>query len=1028
MFTDIVGCQADFWGPHCSNRCQCQNEAKCNPITGACVCTDGYQGWRCEEPCEAGFYGKGCQLECQCLNGATCHHKTGECLCAPGYTGATCGEQCPFGSHGALCEQRCPCQNGGTCHHVTGECACPPGWMGSVCAQPCQFGTYGINCSQECPCRNGGLCDHISGQCQCTSGYAGERCQEECPVGSYGPQCAYKCDCQNGARCYHINGACLCDEGFKGPSCQDRFCPSGLYGLICDRYCPCNTSNTLSCHPLSGECVCAAGWSGMFCNETCPSGYHGDGCEFPCACANGADCEGITGACICGPGYIGDDCSLTCPAGMYGTNCSSSCSCHNEIACSHVDGSCICKEGWQGVDCTFPCSSGTWGLSCNQTCLCYNGAACDPINGTCTCSPGWRSDYCDTPCPEGTYGEQCREQCSCVHADGCDHVSGSCRCLAGWTATASSHPLFLWGRRTKLGNIPPSIHPPLHLISAVFTVPVYVWRVNGVLAVPIPATVRTEALAHLRMARVCVPRGTEALPADARVLQGSTASAVASLVLSVSTVMVPVTTSLGTVSVCLDSLVLSATKCVPVAGLVKPARRRVCAVATVPVTPSMDPACAILDGSETTAPKSVLRVRGGLTVSTPVTVTTGLCAMPPTESVAAALAGLDCTVHNVVVLGSLVLIALNCELKCPPGTFGYGCQQLCECQNNATCDYVTGTCYCSIGYKGIRCDQAALMMEELNPYTKISPALASERQSAGAVMGIIFLLVLIVTMLAVAVWWRHRQREKGGHHMPSVSYTPALRITSQDYSLSGETLQPAPISHGLQCTGLLSSSDTCPTNGTANQCFTNPSYHTLGPCSSHYAKRYPTTRGNKVKNKRLNRNSAPEWTAYYNLNELGLYCVDRRFSSYHEQYYRDYMKGSLSSTLSLSSENPYATISDPLALVCKHSESSYVEMKSPARHQVPYCSTAIVTTTAHGANKNVYDVEPTVSVVQACNGVAVPTYPQNPYDLPRNSHIPSHYDLLPLRHSQSYSPTHSQGHGIQGRSPIMPGSPTSSLL
>ncbi|XP_038824945.1 dual specificity mitogen-activated protein kinase kinase 5-like, partial [Salvelinus namaycush] len=81
-------CQAEFWGPHCTNRCQCQNRAQCNPITGACVCTDGYQGWRCEELCEAGLYGKGCQLECQCLNGATCHHETGECLCAPGYTGA----------------------------------------------------------------------------------------------------------------------------------------------------------------------------------------------------------------------------------------------------------------------------------------------------------------------------------------------------------------------------------------------------------------------------------------------------------------------------------------------------------------------------------------------------------------------------------------------------------------------------------------------------------------------------------------------------------------------------------------------------------------------------------------------------------------------------------------------------------------------------------------------------------------------------------------------------------------------------
>ncbi len=82
------GCESDFWGPHCSNRCQCRNGAKCNPITGACVCTDGFQGWRCEEPCDPSFYGKDCLLECQCLNGATCHHQTGECLCAPGYTGA----------------------------------------------------------------------------------------------------------------------------------------------------------------------------------------------------------------------------------------------------------------------------------------------------------------------------------------------------------------------------------------------------------------------------------------------------------------------------------------------------------------------------------------------------------------------------------------------------------------------------------------------------------------------------------------------------------------------------------------------------------------------------------------------------------------------------------------------------------------------------------------------------------------------------------------------------------------------------
>lgn len=85
------------------------------------------------------------------------------------------------------------------------------------------------------------------------------------------------------------------------------------------------------------------------------------------------------------------------------------------------------------------------------------------------------------------------------------------------------------------------------------------------------------------------------------------------------------------------------------------------------------------------------------------------------------------------------------------------------------------------------CVLAALMMEELNPYTKISPALSSERQSAGAVMGIIFLLLIIMAMLSLFVWYRQRQREKG-QDMPSVSYTPALHITNTDYALSGEEM------------------------------------------------------------------------------------------------------------------------------------------------------------------------------------------------------------------------------------------------
>lgn len=92
---------------------------------------------------------------------------------------------------------------------------------------------------------------------------------------------------------------------------------------------------------------------------------------------------------------------------------------------------------------------------------------------------------------------------------------------------------------------------------------------------------------------------------------------------------------------------------------------------------------------------------------------------------------------------------------------------------------------------------AALMMEELNPYTKISPARGSERQSAGAVMGIIFLLLIIMAMLSLFVWYRQRQRDKGHEIQPSVSYSQAMHITNTDYSLSGKSLTCAFL-HQLQ--------------------------------------------------------------------------------------------------------------------------------------------------------------------------------------------------------------------------------------
>ena len=61
----------------------------------------------------------------------------------------------------------------------------------------------------------------------------------------------------------------------------------------------------------------------------------------------------------------------------------------------------------------------------------------------------------------------------------------------------------------------------------------------------------------------------------------------------------------------------------------------------------------------------------------------------------------------------------------------------------------------------------------------------------------------------------------------------------------------------------------------------------------------------------------------------------------------DYMKGSVSSSCSQGSENPYATIPESAA---RPSESSYVEMKSPVHHlhhpDLSCCSSTVVTNPA----------------------------------------------------------------------------------
>ncbi|TMS08541.1 Multiple epidermal growth factor-like domains protein 10 [Larimichthys crocea] len=782
------------------------------------------------------------------------------------------------------------------------------------------------------------------------------KCQHECPVGTYGAGCAKTCRCKNNSKCSHTDGMCLCEPGYTGKICEVRLCPEGHYGLRCDRKCPCYTQNTRSCHPMSGECTCQPGSSGLYCNETCTPGFYGESCHQVCQCQNGADCHSVTGECICAPGFTGPNCSVPCSAGTYGVNCSSSCNCKNRAQCSPMDGSCSCK----------PVVPGVWVVT-------------SPV---------------------------------CVGME--EHVTR-------WTVSV---PVLQAGEETGVNftaRMVLTVWTVKNAVTAVMLMDVTIllvtataWldglRAVGAQTAPYPVTVRTERHALRMRGPVSVLQDTEAPPVRGSALQVTLVTAAVRPVHTVSTVTGHVTTSQDSVTVSRASRERFAMRCVPVVALGRTVPGAAAAPTMAPVTPSMAPASVIQDGLAATVPSRVLLVSGDPIVSTHVTVITEPTAVLMMENASALQDGLASTAHNDCsqicqcrngadcdhISGQCTcrtgFMGRHCEQKCPPGSYGYGCRQVCDCLNNSTCDHMTGTCYCNPGWKGARCDQAGVVVVgSLNSLT--SAAMQVDTYQIGAIAGIIVLVLLVLFLLLLFIIYRKKQKGKEPT-MPAVTYTPAMRVTA-DYTITD--------AHPQTC-------EAHPSNY-----FSNPSYHTLTQCiSSPHVNNGPY---GKAKNNQLFVNlknvdqrkmasladytgTLPaDWKQGDCFNELGAYGVDRRYMG---KSLRDLVKGTLyhASSCSLnSSENPYATIKDPPLLTAKNTECGYVEMKSPARRDSPY---AEISNSSPANNRNVYEVEPTVSTIQSTGDSSGHVqFGQDPYDLPKNSHIPSHYDLLPARESPS---------------------------
>lgn len=46
-FYDVSDCPSGKWGPNCANSCNnCTEHGACSPITGECVCQNGWKGER----------------------------------------------------------------------------------------------------------------------------------------------------------------------------------------------------------------------------------------------------------------------------------------------------------------------------------------------------------------------------------------------------------------------------------------------------------------------------------------------------------------------------------------------------------------------------------------------------------------------------------------------------------------------------------------------------------------------------------------------------------------------------------------------------------------------------------------------------------------------------------------------------------------------------------------------------------------------------------------------------------------------
>ncbi|XP_059150292.1 uncharacterized protein LOC131937116 [Physella acuta] len=236
---------------------------------------------------------------------------------------------------------------------------------------------------------------------------------------------------------------CICDSAYTGPNCETEL--NACDSRPCSMYQNCTDLPASDHDNIGYKCgPCPSGFVNLDEKcvdiDECQTTNYNQGCtntegSFECLYSN-ATCNDnnkitVNNTCSCNVEHIinvNNPISTACEFPTYGENCSQVCECNGRGVCDPVSG-CRCDVGWTGTRCDTDVDECVVNGPCPAGQLCWN------TNGSfiCYCPLGYvmKDGQC-TECEDNFYGSNCLNHCECGPQSVCNKINGSCACIEGW--------------------------------------------------------------------------------------------------------------------------------------------------------------------------------------------------------------------------------------------------------------------------------------------------------------------------------------------------------------------------------------------------------------------------------------------------------------------------------------------------------------------------------------------------------------------------------------------------------------------